>query len=211
MRSKVYCFLLLLGLLFSFSTLAVGASIDEALPISEGTYRGEVWTGTGPNGSQVDVFRITLQSDEKLTIRATKLGGEGTIEVQSFDSTPYPIIPGIYIRLRHTGDTVSRSYINTNINEMVIYLEVWGDGNYEIDVDKQDLSFMEPVWLIIVILILIVVITIISMVMPLGMMFIAVLLIIFLIRRSDKNKRRRRKARRRPIKGKIKHREGRPR
>ncbi|MFW3147172.1 MAG: hypothetical protein ACMUIE_10230 [Thermoplasmatota archaeon] len=212
MRSVHMVLISLLFIIVATSSLVSAADIDEAIPITNGTYRGEVWTGSGPNGSYWDVFRISLDTDQRLTIRAKLLGGEGPIEIQSFDSTPYPVIPGIYIKLQGAGSSKEDSFVNDNMNVMVLYIEVWGEGNYELEVSIEDAELFDPFLIIIIVFIIVIAVTLLSFMFPMGMMLLAVLVILFLIRRSDKKRDRNRPKIKTKRKGpKVKRREGRTR
>jgi hypothetical protein len=104
--------------------------------IGEGTVTGTV-SINALTTDDLDYYRISVPKGKDLQVKATKTdAGTGSITIRAYDHNKEDLgIFGIYILLTASGETETDSWYNGDGFNTDLYLEVKGEGDYEITID----------------------------------------------------------------------------
>ena len=107
--------------------------------IGEGTVTGTVAYNLFTD-NDVDFYRISVPSKKDIEVTATMTSsGDGTITITSYDHDKQELgIFSIWMYLDAPGETDTGSWYNGEGSAQNIYLEVSGDGDYEITIEFTD-------------------------------------------------------------------------
>ncbi len=114
-------------------------SLMDPETIGEGTVTGTVYYGFLTD-DDVDFYRISVPSKKDIEVTATMTSsGDGTITINSYDHDRQELgIFYIWMYLDAPGETDTGSWYNGESSAQNLYLEVSGDGDYEITIEFTD-------------------------------------------------------------------------